>query len=251
MHTISAPTHRKSLAQTVRSISSRLYFESVVKPTLQRTVETRVLGFTLSVPPTVFHPKFYFTSRILGAHIQQMNLTGKNVLDVGCGSGILSLAAASAGAIVTAVDVNPAAVAATAANARRNGLGDRIQALESDVWGGLSQVRARNDMIITNPPYYQKDPGSSAELAFHGGASNEFLVKLAEASTELLSMSGSVLLILSTEVEEQKVLEPFTSRGFQQTTLSETRRFFEFIHVIRLGRVPTKTGIDETSSIRS
>ena len=45
-------------------------------------------------------------------------------LDVGCGSGILSIAAArSACAAVLAVDVDPIAVDATRANARRNGLG--------------------------------------------------------------------------------------------------------------------------------
>ena len=251
MNTMPSASRRRSLARTVRSIASRLYYEGVVRPTLQRTVETRMLGFTLSVPPTVFHPKFYFTSRILGSYIQSLDLRGKNALDVGCGSGILSLAAASVGASITAVDINPAAVAATKVNALRNGLAERIHVLESDLCLGLPAGPGQIDLIITNPPYYRKDPGTPAERAFHGGASNEFMVKLAEASLEVLSSEGSILLVLSSDVDESRSLEPFTSKAFQQTTLVETRRFLELLRVIRLDRVATSIESDEQSSTRS
>jgi ribosomal protein L11 methyltransferase len=48
-------------------------------------------------------------------------------LDVGCGSGILAIAAALLGAgRVTAIDTDPIAIESTLANAARNALGDRI-----------------------------------------------------------------------------------------------------------------------------
>ncbi len=51
------------------------------------------------------------------------------VLDLGCGSGILSVAAARLGAArVTAVDIEPEALAVTRANAAANGVGDRVVA---------------------------------------------------------------------------------------------------------------------------
>ena len=54
---------------------------------------------------------------------------GLSVLDVGCGSGVLSIAAALLGAgRVVAVDVDPAAIEATLANAARNDVVDLIQA---------------------------------------------------------------------------------------------------------------------------
>jgi ribosomal protein L11 methyltransferase len=54
---------------------------------------------------------------------------GRRVLDVGCGSGILAIAAGLLGAAsVVAVDPDPIAVEATVANADRNGLARRIDA---------------------------------------------------------------------------------------------------------------------------
>ena len=58
-----------------------------------------------------------------------------SVLDVGCGSGVLAVAAAKLGHDpVLAVDVDPVAVAATRDNAALNGVG--VEARELDVLGG-------------------------------------------------------------------------------------------------------------------
>ena len=62
-------------------------------------------------------------------------------VDVGCGSGILAIAAAALGvARVDAIDVDPDAVAATEANARRNAVTDRVQASVTAVedWVGTA-----------------------------------------------------------------------------------------------------------------
>jgi len=61
-------------------------------------------------------------------------LTGDaRVLDVGCGSGILSIAAARCGGSVFAVDIDPIAVEATIANAELNGFADLITARQGSL----------------------------------------------------------------------------------------------------------------------
>ena len=72
---------------------------------------------------------------------------GARVLDVGCGSGILAIAAGRFGAeSVFGVDTDPIAIEATAANARRNRLGRRIRTRQ----GSLPTGEARFDLVMAN-----------------------------------------------------------------------------------------------------
>lgn len=70
------------------------------------------------------------------------------VLDVGCGSGILSIGAALLGASeVTGVEIDPDAVAVAKENVEKNGLSDRIRILEGDLTEGLD---LEADIIVAN-----------------------------------------------------------------------------------------------------
>ena len=75
---------------------------------------------------------------------------GQFALDLGCGSGILSIAAVKLGArSILALDIDPIAVSATRDNARFNGVSERITAQQ----GSLDSVRGaarRFDLLIVN-----------------------------------------------------------------------------------------------------
>lgn len=59
-------------------------------------------------------------------------LAGKHVIDYGCGSGVLAIAAVKLGAnAALAVDIDPQAIQATHENARRNGIAERVWALSA------------------------------------------------------------------------------------------------------------------------
>ena len=59
------------------------------------------------------------------------------MLDVGCGSGILSIAAVKLGGTrALGVDIDPIAVEATVANARHNRVGKRVRAREGSIPSG-------------------------------------------------------------------------------------------------------------------
>src|SRR6185503_19743332 len=96
----------------------------------RRTTVARVAGFRLTVRPTVFHPRYFLTSKFFANFLAGLDLSGKRVADVGTGSGILALAAARAGAAsVIAIDVNPNAAETAAENARGNGFDNRVKAV--------------------------------------------------------------------------------------------------------------------------
>lgn len=59
--------------------------------------------------------------------LDSAQLRGKTVIDYGCGSGVLAIAALQLGAkAALAIDIDPQAVTATLDNARRNGVADRL-----------------------------------------------------------------------------------------------------------------------------
>ncbi len=72
---------------------------------------------------------------------------GSRVLDVGCGSGILAIAAGAFGAEeLVGLDTDPIAIEATLANARRNRLGRGVRARV----GSLPSGEAAFDLILAN-----------------------------------------------------------------------------------------------------
>jgi len=84
----------------------------------------------------------------LAEHADLLRLPQARVLDYGCGSGILAIGAALHGATdVYAVDIDPAAVQATAANAQANGVGVR-SGLPDQTEGSYSVVLAN---ILATP----------------------------------------------------------------------------------------------------
>ena len=75
----------------------------------------------------------------------------RQVVDYGCGSGILAIAAYKLGAVqVCAVDIDPQAIQATLENARRNDCGGTIEGLHPDELE-LQEVNLLMANILANP----------------------------------------------------------------------------------------------------
>jgi release factor glutamine methyltransferase len=118
------------------------------------------LGLTLVVPPHV--QVIESTSDLLGRVVLAEAGPGQRVLDMGTGSGVNAILAATAGAEVLAVDINPHAVDAARANVERNGVADRVTVGESDLFAG---VDGRFDLIVFDPPFRWMRPRDWAEAS--------------------------------------------------------------------------------------
>lgn len=89
------------------------------------------------------HPTTVLSMRALRGAVSG----GGTVLDVGCGSGVLAIGACLFGAArATAIDIAPAAVPTTNANAAANGVADLVEVSNTP----LAEVEGRYDVVVAN-----------------------------------------------------------------------------------------------------
>ena len=122
----------------------------------------------------------------------------KRVLEIGTGSGLLSLCALQAGAsYVVATDVNPNAVANARYNVEALGAEERfeVRQVSKTERGAFAVVRDGEtfDVIISNPPWVDRKPGRIEDYALYDEA---FLLMrtLFEGLPKHLNPGGKVLL---------------------------------------------------------
>ncbi|MDR2423261.1 MAG: 50S ribosomal protein L11 methyltransferase [Prevotellaceae bacterium] len=99
-------------------------------------------------PKMTFGTGHHETTHLCVQAILDLNLQGKNVLDMGCGTGILAILAAMSGAAkVTAIDNDPTAAENAAENAELNGMLHKM-----NIYAGEANMLANKqfDLIIAN-----------------------------------------------------------------------------------------------------
>ena len=99
----------------------RRFYRRYALQRIARRAEVRLLGCRLMTDPEVLHPIHFLSTRVLMNAVMTLDLAEKRFLDMGSGSGAIGIVAASRGAVVTACDINPRAVAVSRENATRNG----------------------------------------------------------------------------------------------------------------------------------
>jgi ribosomal protein L11 methyltransferase len=102
-------------------------------------------------PGLAFGTGTHATTALCLEWLDGLGLDGERVLDYGCGSGILAIAALRLGAgRALGVDVDPQALEATRANAATNGVAPRVETAEpDDTWQGPFDVVLAN--ILAGP----------------------------------------------------------------------------------------------------
>lgn len=119
-------------------------------------------------PSMGFGTGHHASTRLCLAALQREDLTGRSVLDLGTGSGVLAIAARRLGAgDVTALDVDEDAVSSARDNLQLNGLAGAVTV---DV-RGLEQARERADVVLANltGPTLRRHAPHIASLVAPGG----------------------------------------------------------------------------------
>src|SRR5436190_2878401 len=193
----------------------------------QSTRQAHAAGFRLVVRPTVFHSRYFLTSEYFAGFIDRLDLKGKSVAEVGTGSGVLSLAAARAGAArVIAIDINPNAALSAGDNARLNGLAARVFPICSNL---MSAVAARPlfDVVLSSPPSFSGEPRDIADRAWVAGPGYRDIAKLFCQARERLKPGGRFYLLLSSDSDLGLLGRLIAEAGFSARLTSERSIVFE------------------------
>jgi len=99
-------------------------------------------------PGMAFGTGTHETTKMCGQLIEKYVKSGDQVIDVGCGSGILSIIAAKLGASkVEAVDVDEVAVKVTRENIQKNNVSDKVNVQKGEL-GSMAKFEA--DIVVAN-----------------------------------------------------------------------------------------------------
>ena len=128
-------------------------------------------------------------------------MNAHKILDIGAGTGLLSLLITQANnkATITAVEIEPAAAIEAASNFKLSPWADQLNLMHDDIQNFGNHANTFYDIIITNPPFYEgdlKSPDENKNTAAHSTALPWNI--LIENATKLLTDGGSFFVLIPT-----------------------------------------------------
>ena len=180
----------------------------------------------LEAPENVYYPRE--DSLLMANALEKLDLKGKKVLETGCGSGFLSILTAKNGADVISVDINEEAVGITKINAESNNV--TLSVLESDLF---SNVKGKFDFIIFNPPYLPVESGENDKTYVGGKTGRDTIEKFVSKVKSYLKPDGTVLILISSLTNEEKVIDLFEMQKMKTTVVAREKIPWEELIVIK------------------
>ncbi len=160
---------------------------------------------------------------------------GKNGIDIGCGSGIISLIMLCTNETLhmTGIDVNEDAAETASSNIQRNGLSARYKVICGDIREHRKLFNTGSfDFAVCNPPYYPENSGKLSSNTVKALARGETLCTLEDickAAAYLLPTGGSFYLVHKPE-RLSEIFCTMTKYSIEPKRLREVQ--------YRIGRAP-------------
>src|SRR5438270_1854951 len=206
------PSMSEDQVEHLRHWHERAYAEGRVEGAAEQTFD--YLGMSIVVPPEVM--PVTPMSHLLGEAVLGEVHDGERVLDMGTGSGVNGILAATKGAHALAVDTNPRALEAAKANAARNGVGDRVEVRHSDVF---SEVDGTFDLIVFDPPFRWFRPRDLLESAMTD-ENYQALTRFFREARRHLSQRGRMLIFFGTSGDLDYLNKLMADSGFSAAVLA-------------------------------
>lgn len=187
----------------------------------------------------MFSPKYFLDTEFF-AHELPI-LQGEEFLEIGPGSGVTVVFAALRGAKhVTAVDINPDAVANTKENVEMNDVEEKVTVMQGDIYEPLAK-NSKFDTIYWNTPFGYIDENEDVTVlekaVYDPGYKATF--RFINKAKEHLKENGRLLIGFSTTLGKFDIIQKFLEEaGFNVRLISKTQSvethpvFFEIFEAV-------------------
>jgi release factor glutamine methyltransferase len=177
------------------------------------------------VPKGIYYPRE--DSQLLANVLEDLDLDGKSVLDMGCGSGFLAVLASKLGGKVTAADISLEAVRQTEKNARTNG--QSIRTIRSNLFENINE---KYDIVVFNPPYLPET--EYHDVTYSGGKTGRNIInRFIKEVKNYLRPNGKVYMVISSLTGKDEVKEAFWRSGLKPEIIKREKIEWEELVIIR------------------
>lgn len=168
--------------------------------------------------------------------IESINpLNSQNALEIGAGSGIISLHLANHIDRVFACDINPYSLFLSKRNANINSI-KNVHFFSSNIFSSIKSG-ALFDIIVFNPPYLpvESPPKKLIDLSYHGGVDGGSHIRaFLNNFRHYLSKSGRVYLLQSSLYPLDNTIEYIITNKFEYIIKKSLKLDFETLYVLEI-----------------
>lgn len=206
------------------------------------------VSLKLTIPPTVYPPRR--DTELLLEGLNRIQMEPGELVEIGCGSGAITIIKALEDWKVTAFDVNPLAVAASRGNSEVFGVNDRVTVEEGGVGEGNWNLPVA-DIVTWNLPYLAPDFENTLGPMEEAGLSDEeekgWSEKLLHIANDERHNRTIFVLLMNTDSNPKNTPLTWLTNGWSHRSLAIERVGDDTLEVIAFWRpgYGTKPVIEE------
>lgn len=187
-----------------------------------RISETEIDGFKIKILPNVFSPEVFYESRWFGKEMQKIVESG-DFLEIGPGTGLISMYLSKKGLNVTAVDINKDAIKNTEINFKENSLPEP-ETYIGNVYEPLPENK-KFDYIFWNHPFNkgedeEKDVFLQSVFDYRYESTKKFITK----AKKYLKPEGKLFLGTSSIANLDEIEKMANKDGYKFVLISKINR---------------------------
>ncbi len=218
--------------QLVKKLA-QVFIQPVIRKRIHRTSIYRWKDIELHIPPGIFHPAYFFSTKYLLQKVLNQDLVGKTLLELGAGNGLISIVAAKQKAIVTATDISERVVTLLKENSKSNEVD--INIILSNLFEKIPVYPF--NFIAINPPYYPKEPRNEFEQAWYCGEHFEYFENLFAGLDPYLNYTSKVLMVLSEECDLKRISSIAHKNNFRMEVDEKKRIYWEMNYIFEITKI--------------